>query len=494
MSELTNSDQPRNGQPTVSVLVIDDQPIIVESIRRLLASESDIEVHACNDPTLALSTAAELRPSVILQDLVMPEVDGLMLVKFFRAHPITQDIPIIVLSSKDEAKTKAEAFRLGANDYLVKLPDPIELIARLRYHSEAYRNRLKRDEAEQTLIHNKVLEERVEERTLELKLALNSLKQAQAKLIHSEKMSSMGQLVAGIAHEVNNPINFIYGNLNYMNGYVQDLLELIKAYQTHYPTPAPAIGEKLEELDLEFTSPDLLQSFISLRSGAKRIRNLVLSLRNFSRFDESGLKKVNVHEGLDSALTLLGAQLEGVHIEKDYGDLPLVECYASQLNQVFMHLMGNALDALKSISPEKDDEAGNRTGNEAKSPMLHISTAVVDEHRVAIWIADNGPGVAFEIQDRIFDPFFTTKDVGEGTGLGLSISYQIVSVQHGGKLKCYSVPEQGAKFLIELPVQLLRCEKNSRDLNPDDLALEESLNQETFMEPSLAALQSLAPA
>jgi two-component system, NtrC family, sensor kinase len=504
MSELTNSDQPRDGQPTVSVLVIDDQPIIVESIRRLLASEHDIEVHACNDPTLALSTAAELRPSVILQDLVMPEVDGLMLVKFFRAHPVTQDIPIIVLSSKDEAKTKAEAFRLGANDYLVKLPDPIELIARLRYHSEAYRNRLKRDEAEQTLIQNKVLEERVEERTLELKLALNSLKQTQAKLIHNEKMSSMGQLVAGIAHEVNNPINFIYGNLNYMNGYVQDLLELIKTYQTHYPTPAAAIGEKLEELDLEFTSPDLLQSFISLRSGAKRIRNLVLSLRNFSRFDESGLKKVNVHEGLDSALTLLGAQLEGVHIEKHYGDLPLVECYASQLNQVFMHLMGNALDALKSISASKGDGDTEPESERSKSPMLHISTAVVDEHRVAIWIADNGPGVAFEIQDRIFDPFFTTKDVGEGTGLGLSISDQIVSVQHGGKLKCYSVPGQGAKFLIELPVQLLQCEKGdeglisdtllSDTLLPDALAPEDALNQETFVEPALTTIQALAPA
>ncbi len=477
MSELISSEQ-----LSVSVLVVDDQPIIVESIRRLLASEADIEVHACSDPTLALSTAADLKPSVILQDLVMPEVDGLMLVKFFRAHPLTQDIPIIVLSSKDEAKTKAEAFRLGANDYLVKLPDPIELIARLRYHSEAYRNRLKRDEAEQTLIHNKVLEERVQERTLELKQALDSLKQAQAKLIHNEKMSSMGQLVAGIAHEVNNPINFIYGNLNYMNGYVQDLLDLIKAYQTHYPAPTSPIHEKLEELDLEFTSPDLIQSFISLRSGAKRIRNLVLSLRNFSRFDESGLKTVNVHEGLDSTLMLLGAKLKGIHVEKNYGDLPLVECYASQLNQVFMHLMGNALDVLKQ-SPSAEIE-------QAKAPRLEISTSMVDEHRVAIWIADNGPGISPDIQDRIFDPFFTTKDVGEGTGLGLSISYQIVSVQHGGQLKCYSVPGQGTKFLIELPVKLLQCEKNAGTLAPDTFASDQNTAAETTPIP----LSPFAPA
>ena len=271
----------------IKVLVVDDQPITVESIRRLLVNESDVEIHSCEDATLALSVAAEISPSVILQDLIMPDVDGMMLVKFFRAHPRTKDIPIAVLSSKDEPKAKAMAFASGASDYLVKLPDPIELIARLRYHATAYHNFLKQDEAAQTLAYNKSLEAKVDERTLELKTALDVLKQTQAKLIHTEKMNSMGQLVAGIAHEVNNPINFIYGNLNYVKGYVQDLLELVQAYQEQYPTPVPTIHEKLEELDLEFSSADLLKSFVSLRSGAKRIRNLVLSLRNFSRFDES---------------------------------------------------------------------------------------------------------------------------------------------------------------------------------------------------------------
>lgn len=448
MSASTSSHNQPNERLPVNVLVIDDQPIIAESISRMLVSEADIAVHSCTDPTLALSTAAELKPSVILQDLVMPEVDGLMLVKFLRAHPSTKEIPIIVLSSNDEAQTKATAFQSGANDYLVKLPDPIELIARLRYHSEAYYNLQKRDEAEQTLVYNKVLEARVEARTLELQQALNSLKQAQAKLIHNEKMTSMGQLVAGIAHEVNNPINFIYGNLNYMNGYVQDLLALVYAYQEHYPNPAALISEKLEALDLAFTSQDLLQSFVSMRSGAQRIRDLVLSLRNFSRLNEAELKKVNIHEGLESTLTMLASKLEGITVEKDYADLPPVECYASQINQVFMHLLSNALDALQELNA-LDTEG-------TKSPMLHLSTAVVDSDRVAIWIADNGLGIAPEIQDRIFDPFFTTKDVGSGTGLGLSISHQIVTVQHSGKLKCYSVPGQGAKFLIELPVRLLR--------------------------------------
>ncbi len=448
MSELSAS-PPAHGQPAISVLVVDDQPIAAKAIRRLLASAPDIAVHYCQEPTQALAIATEIRPSVILQDLVMPNVDGLTLVKFFRAHPTTRNTPIIVLSSKGDPEVKAAAFSAGANDYLVKLPDPIELIARLRYHAAAYQNLLKRYEAEQTRAYSKTLENQVEVRTAELKQALDTLKQAQAKLIHTEKMSSMGQLVAGIAHEVNNPINFIYGNLNYINGYVKDLLALIQAYQQHYPSPPLPIREKLEDLDLEFTAPDLLQSFTSLRSGAKRIRDLVLNLRNFSRSDQAAIKTVDLHAGIDSTLAMLAPDLAGIIVEKEYSELPLVECYAGQLNQVFMHLIRNALDALK---PSAD-------ANADKSPLLHISTAIAQNNRVAVWIADNGPGILPEIQERIFDPFFTTRAVGQGTGLGLSISYQIVTGQHQGRLKCYSMPGQGAKFLIELPVCLVAAER-----------------------------------
>ena len=445
MSELSASPP---GQPAISVLVVDDQPIAAKAIRQLLTSAPDIAVHYCQEPTQALAIATEIRPSVILQDLVMPNVDGLILVKFFRAHPTTRDTPIIVLSSKGDPEVKAAAFSAGANDYLVKLPDPIELIARLRYHAAAYQNLLKRYEAEQTRAYSKTLETQVEVRTAELKQALDTLKQAQAKLIHTEKMSSMGQLVAGIAHEVNNPINFIYGNLNYINGYVEDLLALIQAYQQHYSSPPPPIREKLEDLDLEFTSPDLLRSFISLRSGAKRIRDLVLNLRNFSRFDQAAIKRVDLHEGIDSTLAILAPDLAGITVEKEYSELPLVECYAGQINQVFMHLIRNALDAHKLSADVNAD----------KFPVLHISTAIAQNNRVAVWIADNGPGILPEIQERIFDPFFTTRAVGQGTGLGLSISYQIVTGQHQGRLKCYSMPGQGAKFLIELPVCMAAAE------------------------------------
>lgn len=456
MSELANtrpvlSEARLNEQPSIRVLVVDDQPIIVESIRRLLATETDIEVSFCHDPTRALSIAAELKPSVILQDLVMPDVDGLMLVKFFRAHRSTQDIPIIVLSSKDEAKTKAAAFAVGANDYLVKLPHPVELIARLRYHSAAYHNLLKQAEAEQAIANSKALEKRVEERTAELKQALDNLRRAQGKLIHRAKMSSMNQLVAGIAHEINNPINFVSGNLGYVEDYVQDLLDLVASYQLHYPSPPADISEKLEDLDLEFTSKDLQQSFVSLNSGTNRIRDLVLSLRNFSRLDEAVKKAVDLHEGIDSILSMLGSKIEAIEVTKTYGELPHVECYASQINQVFMHLIRNAIEAFF------DSDAANahpsRTLHDSDwSPRVNISTEAISNNRIAIWIVDNGPGIAPEIQDRIFDPFFTTKEVGTGTGLGLFISHQIVTEQHAGKLKCYSVPQQGTKFLIELPV------------------------------------------
>ncbi|MEM9153136.1 MAG: ATP-binding protein, partial [Cyanobacteria bacterium P01_F01_bin.3] len=205
-------------------------------------------------------------------------------------------------------------------------------------------------------------------------------------------------------------------------------------------------------LDLEFSSADLLKSFVSLRSGAKRIRNLVLSLRNFSRFDESEIKTVDIHEGLDSTLAMLTPDLEGITIEKDYGDLPVIECCASQLNQVFMHVIRNAIDALNSAkaAAEKEDQALT------EPPTIKLSTSMTDETHAIVWVNDNGPGIPAEIQDKIFDPFFTTKEVGKGTGLGLAISYQIVSAQHGGRLKCYSVPGSGAKFSIELPVKLPR--------------------------------------
>jgi len=283
----------------------------------------------------------------------------------------------------------------------------------------------------------------------ELKQALYKLKQTQSQLIHAEEMSSLGQLVAGVAHEINNPVNFIHGNLNYVNDYIQDLLSFIQLYQQHYPNPTAEIAEQAEEIDLAFLEEDLPKLLTSMQVGTERIREIVLNLRNFSRLDEAELKVVDIHEGIDSTLLILQHRLNlasdspNIEILKNYGDLPKIECYAGHLNQVFMNILTNGIDALLEAK-DKDKK------------QIWIRTEARDSDWVVVAIADNGPGMSQEVQQHIFDPFFTTKPVGKGTGLGLSISYQIVVEKHGGQLKCISAPGEGAQFLIKIPVQQRR--------------------------------------
>ncbi|MBD2740234.1 PAS domain S-box protein [Coleofasciculus sp. FACHB-1120] len=308
--------------------------------------------------------------------------------------------------------------------------------------------------------------------TQQLEQALHNLKQAQSQLIQTEKMSSLGQMVAGIAHEINNPVNFITGNLSHTSDYIQDLLDLVHLYQQHYTNPVSAIQTQEEEIDLDFIIDDLPKMLSSMQMGADRIRQIVLSLRNFSRLDEAEMKPVDIHEGIDNSLLILHSRLKpngaygGIQVLKEYGDLPLVDCYAGQLNQVFMNILSNAIDALDSQpEPKKitiSTEIRNRqqvTGNgeETRSPNTPLTPITNDRppmtqnQIVVIRIRDNGPGMSEDVIKRLFDPFFTTKPVGKGTGLGLSISYQIVVEKHGGMLKCLSEPGQGAEFSIEIP-------------------------------------------
>ncbi len=274
----------------------------------------------------------------------------------------------------------------------------------------------------------------------DLTQALTELKQAQSRLIQSEKMSSLGQLVAGVAHEINNPVSFIYGNIKPANRYATSLIELLRLYQAHLSEPPEEILETLEDLDFEFMAEDLLNLLSSMKIGAERIRQIVSSLRTFSRKDEAEQKSVDIHQGLDSTLLILGNRLKAeahrpaIRIVKDYADLPPIDCYAGQLNQVFMNILGNAVDAL----------AGT------ENPEIRISTALVDK-QVEIVLSDNGEGISEDVRSRIFDPFFTTKPIGEGTGMGLSISYQIVTERHGGLISCESTPGEGTTFTIQIP-------------------------------------------
>lgn len=292
-----------------------------------------------------------------------------------------------------------------------------------------------------------ISEAQLRQQTQFLEQALKDLQQTQSQLIQSEKMSGLGQLVAGVAHEINNPVNFIYGNLKHAKGYSEALLNLIRLYQIHCPQRPQAVAAYEQEIDLGFLRTDLPQLLQSMQVGTDRIREIVLSLRTFSRLDEAEYKATNLHEGLDSTLMILQHRLKpkhgrpGVALIKEYGNLPLVECYSGQLNQVFMNVLANAIDALEA-----------RDLINFTLPEIHIRTAVVSPGMVQIQVTDNGPGMTPEIQQRLFDPFFTTKPVGMGTGMGLSISYQIVVDRHKGSLRCLSTPGQGSSFIIEIPL------------------------------------------
>ncbi|MDY6898999.1 MAG: GAF domain-containing protein, partial [Cyanobacteriota bacterium] len=294
--------------------------------------------------------------------------------------------------------------------------------------------------------------EKTKTQATKLAQALQELKQTQAQLIQGEKMAGLGQLIAGVAHEINNPVSFIFGNLTYVNEYVEDLLKIVNVYQQNSPNlPADAQNE-IKEIDLDFIVSDLPKTLASMKIGAERISEIVLSLRNFSRKDEADSKSVNIHEGLDSTLLILSNRLKpngeypGISVIKKYSELPLLECFPAQLNQVFMNILSNSIDALEKKF------AASRTASSKVALNVEISTEVVND-KMIIKIADNGSGIPEEVKENIFNPFFTTKDVGKGTGLGLPICYQIIVEKHHGQIQCSSQVGEGTEFMIELPIK-----------------------------------------
>ncbi|MEA5463140.1 PAS domain-containing sensor histidine kinase [Leptothoe sp. PORK10 BA2] len=309
---------------------------------------------------------------------------------------------------------------------------------------------------------NEQLEHRVQIRTRELSQAneqlittLKKLQQAQGWLIQQEKMSSLGQMVAGVAHEINNPLSFIHGNLEHIQNYIQDLIGLVQQYQAYCPCPAPVIRAEAERIDLDFILADLPKILSSMKMGSDRICEIVLSLRNFSHLNESGIKAVNIHNELDNTLIILNHRLKAnpkrsaIQVIKECADdLFPVECYAGLLNQVFMNILANAIDAIDDVEREADPQQLVKEGGH-----ITLRTSLMDSKWVRISISDTGSGIPLAVQPQIFNPFFTTKSVGKGTGMGLAISYQIVTERHGGKLECFSSPGKGTEFVIQIPLQ-----------------------------------------
>ncbi|MFP4298418.1 MAG: ATP-binding protein [Spirulinaceae cyanobacterium] len=330
--------------------------------------------------------------------------------------------------------------------------------------------RQRAETALQALTHE--LENRVEQRTAELQDTVATLKKAQMQLIQNEKLSSLGQLVAGVAHEINNPVNFIHGNLEHATNYVKELLIAIARYRQEFPYPSTELSDFIEDIELDFIEEDLPKLLASMNLGTERIRQIVLSLRVFSRVDESEVKPINIHDGIESTLMILGNRLKAnaehptISVIRNYSELPLVECYAGQLNQVFMNLLANAIDAFEDHNRDR-----SYTEIQANPNIITITTNLINPDWISIEITDNGPGIPEQTQAKIFDAFFTTKNVGKGTGLGLSICYQIITEKHQGKLTCLSQIGQGTIFRIEIPIRATAY-KVTQNIQPKTVAIQ----------------------
>ncbi|WP_442949223.1 hybrid sensor histidine kinase/response regulator [Nostoc sp.] len=424
----------------IHILLVDDNPNNLKVLSEMIQGYGWKALMATNGESAIEQTEYAL-PDLILLDVMMPGIDGFETCRRLKANPITQNIPVIFMTALSDSKDKVKGLEIGAVDYVTKPFQQEEVIARLKLH-------LKISHLTYTL------EQRVQERTAELTQSLQQLQQTQLQLIQSEKMSTLGQLVAGIGHEINNPIGFIEGNFSYITEYTNNLLHLVNLQQQKLPHPEPEIEELLNQMDFEYLAEDIPKLLASMRQGIDRLKGISLSLRTFARSDISSKMEFQIHEGINSIKVLLKHRLQNkgnhpaIEVITQYGNLPPISCYPGQLNQVFMNIIANAIDALDDLNQNHSYQKIAACPN-----TITITTSVnYQQETVIICIQDNGPGILPEVQTRIFEQSFTTKPVGKGTGLGLAISYQIIVDKHNGQIDCLSIPGEGTKFIITLPI------------------------------------------
>ncbi|MCU0567282.1 MAG: response regulator [Oculatellaceae cyanobacterium Prado106] len=418
-----------------SILIVDDTPTNIRVLFDLLDKEG-FQVAIAKSGENALEKVQELLPDLILLDVMMPGIDGFETCCRLKANGKTKGIPIIFMTALSDPVDKVRGLNLGAVDYIAKPIHLEETLARVNVHLK--------------------------------------LRKAQMDLLQKEKMTSLGKVVAGVAHEINNPVNFIHGNLPHAQKYIHNLLRLIELYKKHHPQPIPEINAFLSEIDLAFLQQDLTKLFSSMKFGSERIRKIVESLKLFAHLDESEWKETSIHDGIESTLLLLNNRLQAnsfrpeIQIIRQYEDLPLIPSYAGQLNQVFINLLSNAVDAIddkfhvfnavpitKDIHSTLTQETRQpHLSDYSSNPFIQITTQLnSNSTAITITITDNGAGISESVLPRIFEQFFTTKPIGRGTGLGLSVCYQIIVDRHQGQLTCHSTPGRGSEFTIELPLQ-----------------------------------------